>query len=451
MRISKYLKKCNFVYHTTLDPNQPGVARIHLVPPKKLKAGIPWVVIVNGYSVLPLQTSWAILLKEFMDVLNKKNQVALNEKQIETIKEKTVEQMKELFKGIEKDIIAEDLDSIIDTLKALALGEEPCSEIGYMTLAQYGKYMQAPHRMDLMISAMEKNGCWNCNQKCLHCYASGEKMSNTLELNSEQWKTIIDACRKACIPALTFTGGEPTMREDLVELVEYASWFVTRLNTNGVLLSRKLCRELFNASLDSVQITLYSFDESIHNTLVGGNHFKQAVEGVKNALSEGLNVSINTPLCSLNRDYVKTLEFVRNLGIQYVSCSGLIPSGNALKEDSKITALSHKEMKMVVSSAFEFTKERKMEIAFTSPGWLLEEDLVKMKMVVPSCGACLSNMAIAPDGTVIPCQSWLHEDGLGNMLTDKWKDIWNQKKCKQQRYYATLSEQRCPLKKGNCE
>lgn len=71
------------------------------------------------------------------------------------------------------------------------------------------------------------------------------------------------------IPQLTFTGGEPTMRNDLVSLVHAAQWFVTRLNTNGRMLTSALCRELADASLDSVQVTLYSADEAIHNTLVG--------------------------------------------------------------------------------------------------------------------------------------------------------------------------------------
>ena len=60
MNFSKYLKECNQVYHTTLDPKTPGVVRIHLVPPQKPKPHIPWVAIINGYSALPLQSAWAI-------------------------------------------------------------------------------------------------------------------------------------------------------------------------------------------------------------------------------------------------------------------------------------------------------------------------------------------------------------------------------------------------------
>ena len=68
------------------------------------------------------------------------------------------------------------------------------------------------------------------------------------------------------------------MRKDLVELINYAQWFVTRLNTNGILLTEELCEQLYEASLDSVQITLYSNVPEIHNELVGGNHFEQTIQ-----------------------------------------------------------------------------------------------------------------------------------------------------------------------------
>ena len=45
-----------------------------------------------------------------------------------------------------------------------------------------------------------------------------------------------------------------------------------------------------------------------------------------------------------------------------------------------------------------------MEISFTSPGWISSKKLKELKLDIPNCGACLSNMAIAPDGEVVPCQ-----------------------------------------------
>ena len=112
--------------------------------------------------------------------------------------------------------------------------------------------------------------------------------------------------------------------------MQAAQWFVTRLNTNGRMLTSALCKDLRTASLDAVQITFYSADEAVHNELVGVDGYTDTVNGIKNALAAGLNVSLNTPLCSLNKDYRATMEFAHDLGIRYLTCSGLIPAGNEM-------------------------------------------------------------------------------------------------------------------------
>lgn len=444
MSVSKYLKSCTGIYHTTLDPKGVGVLRIHLIPPKKLKLHIPWVVILNGYYVLPLQSGWAVLLKEFIEAVNKDA-----DKDFEEFKEyvlKAAIATRKIFKKATQSMLKHDLNEMISTFKDLVYNKEVNSEIGLMTFKEYSKFMKAPHRMDLMISSMEKNGCWNCNQKCLHCYASGEKMSNVNELSTDEWKLIIDKCKEAGIPQLTFTGGEPTIRKDLVELVDYAKWFITRLNTNGILVTKELANALYNASLDSIQFTFYSSDKDIHNQLVGGDHFDKTVLGIKNAIEAGLDVSVNTPLCSLNKDYVPTIAFLEKLGVKYFSTSGLIPTGNAKEEDSVMTRLSEEEITWSVERGYHYCKNHQLELSFTSPGWISETKLKEMRMVVPSCGASLSNMAIAPNGEVIPCQSWLFEEGLGNILEEKWKDIWNHPCAIKQREFSAKSTQTCQLR-----
>lgn len=446
-KLKEYLNNVNGVIHTTLNPNGPGVVRIHLVPPKKPKLGVPWVIILNGQDVLPLNTGWAILLSEFISEANRTNGKPLTDKEIKILINKTISQVRKVFPKTSRDILMEDLKDIVNTLTNIAKGIEPSVEIGYMTLAQYSKYMRAPHRMDLMVSSMVKDNCWNCNQKCIHCYASNQELAIVEELSTDEWKKIINKCKDAYIPQLTFTGGEPTLREDLVELVKYASWFVTRVNTNGIKLSKSLCNELYEASLDSVQVTLYSNNKEIHNQLVGANHFDETVAGIKNALAAGLNVSINTPLCDLNKEYLDTVKFAKNLGVRYFSCSGLILTGNAKDDTSAITRLNKEELLDILKQVVNFCHDNELEISFTSPGWIKEEDLKELKLIVPSCGACLSNMAIAPNGEVIPCQSWLSDGSIGNLLTDSWKNIWESKKCKTIRKQSAKMAQVCPLSK----
>ena len=91
----------------------------------------------------------------------------------------------------------------------------------------------------------------------------------------------MEKCRNAGIPQLTFTGGEPTLRHDLVKLVQAAQWFVTRLNTNGRMLTSMMCKDLHAASLDAVQITFYSADADTHNALVGVDGYTDTVNGIK--------------------------------------------------------------------------------------------------------------------------------------------------------------------------
>lgn len=74
--------------------------------------------------------------------------------------------------------------------------------------------------------------------------------------------------------------------------------------------------------------------------------------------------------------------------------------------------------------------------------------LEELGIAVPMCGACLSNMAVAPDGSVVPCQSWLGEGAaLGNMRKDSWKKIWNHPSCKAIREMSEEEALYCPLRK----
>ena len=447
-KLNNYLKNAGGVAHITLDPYGPGVVRVHLVPPEKLKPGIPWVVILNGQDILPLNTSWAVLLRLFMEEADEREGYEVDDAEMDLIVAATVKKAREIFHQTPEKTLREDLSQIISTLCEIARGEEVTDEIGYMTLAQYAPYMRAPHRMDLMISAMEKDGAWNCNQQCLHCYAGRQPLACRKELTTEEWKTVIDRCRKACIPQLTFTGGEPTLRDDLPELVAHAAWFVTRLNTNGILLTETLCRDLREASLDAVQVTLYSDDPAVHNELVGADHFDDTIRGIRNAVAAGLNVSINTPLCTKNRDWKGLLRLGKELGVRYYTCSGLILTGEAAGGASAKTRLTSEELSAILEEGVAFARVNAQEVSFTSPGWLAEDRLHQLGLTVPSCGACLSNMAVAPDGTVIPCQSWLTGEGLGNLLEKSWKEIWKSDMCVSLRKYSAEWTQHCPRSDG---
>ena len=440
------------VRHITLDPKGRGVLRIHMIPPRQDADNAPFLLLLNGSRLVPLNLSWAILLANFMDRLEPFTGVEIAESDWNAMAAGAVAETHKTYPFTSKERLSDDLATMIRSLVAIARGQEPEAEVAPLTLGEYAPEMTAPHRMDLMVSAMTRGGAWHCNQKCLHCYAAGQPLSDTPELTTAQWKEILAKLRAANVPQVTFTGGEPTLRADLVELVEVAQWFVTRLNTNGRLLTPELCRRLYEASLDSVQVTLYSHDPAIHNALVGAEGFDDTVTGIRNAVAAGLSVSVNTPLCSLNTDYAAAVRFVNGLGVRYVTCSGLIPSGSAEGAESRATRLTEEQLTDVLRRAVTAAEELGMEMDFTSPGWLKEETLRSLGLtLVPSCGACLSNMAIAPDGGVIPCQSWLSSQPLGNMLADDWDKIWQSQRCAAIRAKSAKMEQLCQLRQGNGE
>ena len=435
------------VVHTTFNPERPGAVRIHLIPPRfRLFGNAPYTVILNGWWLLPLGYSWAVLLSRFIDEVNKYDGKPMKKKNVSAAKDAAVKRAKRVYPFVSEKRMREDLDEIITVLFDIARGRVPDTEIEAYSLRENARNMTAPHRMDLLISSMtDSDGRWKCNLHCANCYAAGQEAAQFDELSTEDWKDVIDKCRDAGIPQLTFTGGEPTLRSDLVELIAHAKWHVTRLNTNGLLLSPALCKQLREASLDAVQVTLYSNDPSVHDRLVGreGAH-KMSIEGIKNALAAGLNLSVNTPLCGENRDYVNTLSFLRELGVRYVSCSGLIETGSA---DSG-NQLSVADMNGLLTDAAVFCADNGMELSFTSPGRADPEVLRSLGLTVPMCGACLSNMAIAPDGSIMPCQSWLSSGAsLGNILTDSWRSIWNSDLCRGIRSMPEEESLFCPLRK----
>ncbi len=435
------------VRHTTLNPEGPGVVRIHLVPPQKGDGEIyPSVAIINGMDLIPIGVSWSILLTALIEEINQYSGRPINPEEADSITEKACKTVQKVYPFTTKKRLKNDIYRILHTFTQVAYGEPVDEEIGYMNIGQYAPYMKAPHRMDLCVSAMTQNGHWNCNQNCVHCYAAGQSGSEEQELGTEEWKAIIDKCKEAGIPQVTFTGGEPTMRKDLPELIRHASWFVTRLNTNGIRLTPEYCRELKEASLDSLQITFYSEKEEIHNRLVGADRYKDTVAGIENALAAGLNLSINTPLCTLNQDYPETLKFLHEKGVTYVTCSGLITTGNAALEESMGLQLEHAALREILKDSVKYCFDNGMEISFTSPGWVDDSFCRELGISTPNCGACLSNMAITPGGNAVPCQSWLSGPVLGSMLRDDWETIWESEDCKVRRDFSAKMRCECPLR-----
>ena len=225
MRITRREKKfweqhLSCVRHITLDPKGPGVVRLHMIPPRAEGKDEPFLLLLNGAKLIPLNLSWAILLANFMAALEHfftegDNAPDREVKQAdwERLAEEAVTATRSVYPRTKPEQLREDLALLMESLIAIARGQEPPVEVGTLSLGDYAPYMSAPHRMDLMVSAMTQDGAWHCNQKCLHCYAAGQPMGESRELTTAQWKEALERLRHPPGGSGGAGGGRPVVRD----------------------------------------------------------------------------------------------------------------------------------------------------------------------------------------------------------------------------------------------
>jgi MoaA/NifB/PqqE/SkfB family radical SAM enzyme len=443
------------VAHCTWAAREAGVVRLHLVPPRPGWRRAPSLLHVNGQHIIPLAHGPAALLRAFMGELNAVAEPGreVSPEQMQGILERTAAAMHRLYPAEPASRFLDDIGDLQDMIRRLVAGEDVPELAGQaMTLAEYAPRLRAPLRMDLAVMPMRVNGEWACPLACGICYAAkGAAMMTAREdmLDTAQWREVLDRLWRIGVPQVSFTGGDPLARADIAELVAHARQFITRLNTSAVLLTPAVAAALREADLDVMQVTVYSHDPAVHDPLVGRpGALGRTLDGIRAATDAGIEVSVNTPLVPENlAGYADTVAALHGShGIRYFTASGMLPAGAALKRIAAGGAAPQDALYEALRDARSRAASLGCELDFTSPGCLSDERLASLGLGAPACGAALGNMAIAPDGEVLPCQSWVHEKRpLGNILKVPWKDIWNHPECRRIRAEASLRND-CPLR-----
>ncbi len=294
-------------------------------------------------------------------------------------------------------------------------GACPIHDLGLETVAPFSARPSAPYRMDLAVT-------YRCNNNCAHCYNARPRQYP--EQTTAQWKQVIDRVWDAAIPHMVFTGGEPTLRPDLPELIAYAEQkgLITGLNTNGRRLKdRAFLDQLIAAGLDHVQITLESHDPTVHDQMVAARGaWQDTVAGLKNALSSRLYVMTNTTLLKNNSPHLaETLHFLTKLGVPTFGLNALIYSGKGAKVGTGLAASSLPPLLKLAREHVDRTGQR---LSWYTPTQYCHFDPMELELGIKGCSAALYNMCVEPDGSVIPCQSYYQT--LGNILNDPWESIW---------------------------
>ena len=163
---------------------------------------------------------------------------------------------------------------------------------------------------------------YKCQCRCVHCYAAGHETDGA-ELDTSEAKSVIDQAKQLGVVLINLTGGEPLLREDIVELVRHAhdAGLLTRLNTNGMLLDRKRVSKLKKAGLTQCCVSVDDADPETHDRLRGvPGTYAKAIAGIRNAREFGLSCRIMTYASkgNLASGLEKTIELGRQLGVQSV-------------------------------------------------------------------------------------------------------------------------------------
>lgn len=315
-------------------------------------------------------------------------------------------------------------------------GACPIHDLNLEVTPPFSARPSAPYRMDLALT-------YRCNNDCAHCYNLYPRTMP--ELSTEQWTIILDRLWDLGIPHVVFTGGEPTLYDDLPALIRYAEHKgqITGLNTNGRRLSDPLyLQSLIEAGLDHVQITLESHDPAIHDQIVGcRGAWKQTIAGLQNALNTPLFVMTNTTMLAQNSPFMgETLDFLAKLGVPTIGLNALIYAGRGQTVSS---GLPESALPPLLNLARQRTAEHNQRLIWYTPTQYCHFDPTLLELGVKGCTAALYNMCIEPNGDVIPCQSYYH--ALGNMLVDRWETIWNHELC-----IALRQRQYIPQKCNSC-
>jgi MoaA/NifB/PqqE/SkfB family radical SAM enzyme len=376
------------LYHY-LREDQGERSRIHLrIDPCSGDMGPYGILLVNANRVLHLNQTATLMAYLTLEQVSEDRAVRVITRQYNI----SPSQSREDFAKYKSD-----LDELLHPGDAC-----PVCDLDVEVTAPFAARPTAPYRMDLALT-------YRCNNDCAHCYNARSR--DYPEISTDQWKRILDRLWEISIPHVVFTGGDPTLREDLPDLISHAerNGQITGLNTNARRLSnRNFVNKLVEAGLDHVQITVESHDPEIHDAMVRAKGaWKQTITGLHNVLDTPLYVMTNTTMLSGNSPYLGvTLDFLASAGVPTIGLNALIYSGRGL---SVGTGLSESELFPLLNLARDKTDYNNQRLIWYTPTQYCNFDPMELELGVKGCTAALYNMCVEPDGGVIPCQSYYHQ------------------------------------------
>jgi radical SAM protein with 4Fe4S-binding SPASM domain len=304
---------------------------------------------------------------------------------------------------------------------------------------------------------------WNitraCNLKCVHCYENAG-LPRQDELTTEEALRGIDILANAGVLILAFSGGEPTMRPDILKLIQRSSdrGMFTAVATNAIAFaSRRKVKEFKAAGLKFAQISLDGLNPETHDKFRGvPGAFEKTVQGIKNCVAEDLFVEIATTATRFNYEEIPAMiEFAEKLGVNWFMLYNFVPTGRGV--DIVDSDLTPDEREDILKVCWNRMKTAGVDVLSTAPQFAriaqeieaqpnptgeaymvpthfynpkLSGQLRRLADFIGGCGAGRFYISLEPNGDMFPCVFFPHEDAVkvGNIFKDDFEEVWRSSK-----------------------
>ena len=273
---------------------------------------------------------------------------------------------------------------------------------------------------------------YRCNLRCRFCYAgcSCTKGAVDGEMTTGEVRRVLRIIREeAQTPSVSFTGGEPTLRGDLAELVAYARGELglrVNLITNGTRMDAPLAAALKDAGLNSAQVSVESPDAAVHDALTQSpGSFRQSIEGIERLRDADIIVHTNTTLNRVNLESaVRMPAFVHELGLERFSMNMVIPAGaaDAADGDDPGVGVTYSEIPETIVRVQQEAERAGVEFMWYSPTPVCIFNPIQHRLGNKGCAACDGLLSVSPTGDVLPCSSWA--EPVGNLLREDFRAVW---------------------------
>ncbi len=271
-----------------------------------------------------------------------------------------------------------------------------------------------------------------CNLKCPHCYSTSVEAPHPNELTTEEAKQLISEVAETGARMLIFDGGEPTMREDLFDLIKHTRDVGLRplLGTNATFITKKYATKLKEAGIKQLAISLDGAKSETHDAFRGvRGTWQDTINGIRNCVEIGIPFQIAPCLTRYNwTELSQIIELARKLGASAIEIFDYVITGRG--RDHLRYELDTETRKKVTEQIVEMQRkdeELSYRVIALPQFWVMvektvPEEEVLLKFVRSCCGAGLRYACILYEGTVYPCM--VLQVKTGNVREQSFKDIW---------------------------